>query len=253
MTTKTYNLHGEEPLPIGSPPPVPKPDPEEDFIRQLYGSKLQFDNKPLSEILLSASQKAQINPSLLLSSAIQEGMNYAVTRPDEVSEAYLNAGKTGLDTNAYPVDGFYNYGLDRFGDDYNRLKKYLPEGFDQRFKTFKAKNEKGEDITTAAFMSNEDALIAKSSFLKDAQSQIDQYSKRKKINIDDADKDYFVLAAYNGGIGNAKTMLDQYAKAKDRKKFISEGGTTKKEIHKNISGRLKRLPFLNQLISGTNM
>lgn len=247
MTTQTY----PEPLPVGSPPPqLPEKDPEEDFIRQLYNSKINYDNRPVSDLIKSVAQKTSINPSLLFSSAIQEGLNYAVTRPDEISEAYGIASDAGeIDGNTFPVDGFYNYGLDRFGEDYSRLKKYLPEGFEQRFKPFKAKNEKGESITTAAFQTNEDALIAKSAVLKHTQEQIDSYAKKKGFVIPEEDKDYFVLAAYNSGIGRGKTILDEYIKAKDKRKFIDEGLTTKKEVHNNIAPRLKRMRFLTQLMS----
>lgn len=261
MTTKTYNQSStptgepkKEPLPIGSPsPPLPEKDPDEDFIRQVYGHKLNYDNKPISEIIKSVSRQTSINPALLFSSALQEGMNYAVTRPDEVSDAYVTATEHNeIDESKYPVDGFYNYGLDRFGDNYQRLKKYLPEGFDQKFKVFKAKNEKDEDINTAAFDTNESALIAKTAMLKDAQAQIEDYAKKKGITIPDEDKYYFVLAAYNSGVGKGKTILDEYAKSKDKRKFLDEGLTTKKQVHANISPRLKRMKWLTQLFSETN-
>lgn len=257
MTNKTYPKlplpTGEPPktvLPEGSPLPKPPDDPEEPFVRKMYGSNMSYDNRPMSAIVKSVSEKTKINPSLLLSSAMQEGMNQAITHPDEVSEAYVNS--KDIDHNAFPVDGFYNYGLDRFGDNYQRLKKYLPEGFEQRFKPFKAINEKKEPITTAAFDTNESALIAKSAMLKDAQVQIEEYAKKKGITIPEEDKDYFVLSAYNGGIGNGKSILDEYAKAKDKRKFIDEGQTTKKQVHSNISPRLKRMKLIQRILSETN-
>lgn len=224
----------------------PKKDPEEDILRKMYQQKMSFDNRNVSDVVKSAATKSGIDPALLFSSAFQEGMNLAISKPDEISEAYLNSG---VDSNAYPVDGFYNYGLDRFGDDYNRLKKYLPEGFDQRFKTFKAKNEKGQDVTTAAFINNEDALIAKAAVMKDVESQLDNYAKKKGVTINPEDRPYFILASYNGGLGNGKTMLDEYSKAKDKRKFIDEGLTTRKGVHKNILPRLSRVKLINQLIS----
>lgn len=256
MTTKDYNIPKPvipqtEPIPVGSPPPpLPEKDPEEDIIRQMYSQNIQFDNKPVSEIIRSVSEKSGINPSLLFSSALQEGMNLAINKPDEISEAYTNAiNRQEVDPHTYPVDGFYNYGLDRFGDDYSRLKKYLPEGFETRFKTFKAKNEKGESITTAAFQNNEDALIAKSAVMKDIQQRLDDYAIKRKIKIEDADKDYFVLAAFNGGLGNAKTMLDQYSKAKNKRQFIERGETTRKGVHQNIIPRLQRMKLVSQILS----
>lgn len=243
---------GVEPLPVGSPLPK-KPlieDPEAPFIRKMYGSQMNFDKRAVSDIVKSAAQKSGVRPELLFSSAIQEGMNYAITRPDDASEAYVKALEDkSIDAKAFPVDGFYNYGLDRFGENYARLKKYLPAGFEQRFKTFKAKNEKNEDISPAAFASNEDALIAKAAMLKDVQAQIEDYAKKKGIVIADEDKDYFVLASYNGGLRNGKTILEEYAKAKDKRKFLDAGETTRKEVHKNIGPRLKRMKFLKELLA----
>jgi hypothetical protein len=304
MTIKNYMLPGK---PIQPPAPTPK-DPEEDIIRNIYRHKIQFDNKPIGDIVKSVSKTYQVRPDLLLSSAIQEGMNKAVSNPDAVSEAYLLASeKQGLDKKSYPVDGFYNYGLDMFGAEYGRLKKHLPAGFDKKFKTFKASNEvdernyykgvyniavsnnlidkefkkkfinkktgkvntnayydaldeavgsykgvlpsKKQSATTAAFMTNEDALIAKAAMLKDVQNQVEVYAKKNGVKIDDADKDYFVLAAYNSGLKNAKIMMNEYAKAKDRKGYIERGETEQKEVHNNISPRLKRLKFIKKLLS----
>jgi hypothetical protein len=227
----------------------PKPDPEEDLIRKMYQQKLRFDNRPVYDVVKSASMKGGIDPSLLFSSAFQEGMNLAISKPDEISQSYIDAK---VDESKFPVDGFYNYGLDWFGGDYQRLKKYLPEGFDQRFTMFKAKNEQGKEVPSAAFIDNESALIAKAAVIRDVQDQLNSYAKKKGIKIDPADMNYFTLVAYNGGVGNGKTILDEYAASKDKRKFIDEGQTTKKELHKNVSPRLKRLQFLTQLMSEQN-
>lgn len=229
--------------------PVVKPAPY-DFdteMRGAYKKVIPFDNKPAIEVARSAATKAGINPSLLFSSAYQEGMNKSILDPDTVSEAFTNAEKKGLDTKTYPVDGFYNYGLDTFGDRYATLKKYLPEGFDKRFKVFGAKNEKNENIRTAAFMTNEDALIAKSAMLREAADNLAKFAKEKKITVAPEDLDYFTLAQYNGGPKNARHMLLEYAKAKDKRSYIDKGETSKKQVHGNISPRLQRMKLAQEL------
>lgn len=232
--------------------PDPKPKKPYDFdaeLRGAYKKAMAFDNKPAIEVARAAATRGGVKPSLLLSSAYQEGMNKAILNPDMVSEAFINAEAKGLDTKTYPVDGFYNYGLDTFGNNYSRLKKYLPEGFEKRFKVFGVKNEKNENVSSAAFMTNEDALVAKAAMLRDATDSVANYAKKKGIKLDPDDADYFVLASYNGGFGNAKTMLDQYAKAKDKKGFISRGETSKKEIHKNILSRIQRMKLADELFN----
>jgi hypothetical protein len=224
----------------------PSGDPEEEAIRKMYRQKLRFDNRGVNDVIKSAALKGGVDPSLLFSSAFQEGMNLAISKPDEISQSYLDAK---VDESKFPVDGFYNYGLDWFGGDYPRLKKYLPEGFDQRFTVFKAKNEKGKEVPTAAFVDNESALLAKAAVIRDVQEQLNAYAKKKGITIAPEDMNYFTLGAYNSGIGNGKSMMDEYAKAQDKRKFIDEGETTKKEVHNNISPRLKRLSFINKLIA----
>lgn len=213
-------------------------------MRVLYKNKMNYDEKPVKDIVLSAAQKGKVNPALLFSSAFGEGMNKAITKQDEVGSSFPDK-----DFDDFPVDGFFNYGLDRFGDNYERLKKFLPAGFDKQFKTYNATNEKNEKVSTAAFRTNEDALIAKSAMLNDASSQVQDYAKQKGVDIDASHLDYFTLAGYNGGLGNAKIMVDEYAKAKDKNDFVDSGLTSRKGIHKNIKGRLSSMRTADQLLN----
>jgi hypothetical protein len=222
-------------------------DPMKKEMKVLYKRNLSYDNRPAIDVVRSAAVKTGVNPALLFSSAFQEGMNKAIAKPDEASEAYSNANKKG-ELNGFNVDGFYNYGLDTFGDRYNDLKKYLPEGFDKRFKTYKAQNEKKEWVNTAAFISNEDALIAKSAFLRAEMDTVDKYAKKKGIALDDEAKNYFTLASYNAGFGNAQKMLDKYASAKDKKAFVQKGDSEWMKVHKNISPRLSNMKIAQELL-----
>lgn len=228
--------------------PGDPPNPMAKEMRQLYKKNVSFDNRTAIDVARTAAQKGGISPSLLFSSAFTEGYNKAIAHPDDVSEAYINAQNKGFDTKNYPVDGFFNYGLDTFGDRYGQLKKYLPAGFDQRFKTYPAFNEKGQKVTTAGFKSNEDALIAKSAMLRNEADTVSNYAKSKGVTLDDNAKNYFTLASYNGGFGNAKIMLDEYSKSADKQKFIKEGQTSRKGVHKNIYGRIQNMALAQQLL-----
>lgn len=241
--------------------PIDPDNPVARSLRKHYKDVMHYDNKPAIDVVRSAAQKSGVDPSLLLSSAFQEGMNLSLTNPDDVSEAYVNAENKGFDSKTYPVDGFYNYGVDTFGDRYKDLMKkgYLPKDFEDRFKSYPALNEieekkkaKGEPfkyVNTAAFKTNEDALIAKSAILRDEMDNVSQYAKKKGVSLDKDAANYFTLASYNGGFGNAKLMLDEYANAKDKKKFISEGQTTRKGVHKNVVPRMDNMKLATELLN----
>lgn len=216
-------------------------------MRKSGRTPMVYDNGGLpTDIAKRVATKAGVKPSLLFSSAWQEGMNKAALSPDLVSKSYNdNESKLG----DYPVDGFFNYGLDTIGDRYDKIKKYLPEGFEQKLKFYKATNEKNQPITTAAFKTNEDALTAKAAFMKYEMDNVNDYATKKGIALDDKAKDYFMLASYNGGLGNAQKMIDEYASATDKDKFIDEGQTRLKEVHKNIKTRLDNMKVADELFN----
>lgn len=225
--------------------PAPKTDTISDEMKVLYNKKMNFDDKSAKDIVNGVAKAQGVNPALLFSSAFQEGMNKAIAKPDTVSQDYINSKLE----NDYPVDGYYNYGLDTFGDKYAQLKKYLPDGFDKQFKTFTATNEKGQKVNTAAFKTNADALTAKAAMLKDTAQQVQDYAAQKKINIDPKYLDYFTLAGYNSGMDDTKKIIDEYGAAKDKDAFINQGQTKYKQVHNNIYPRLQRMKLAQDLLS----
>lgn len=230
---------------FGEDDPKKKENPFGKEMRVLSHKKLPYDNLDSLELSRVAAKQTGVNPALLLPSAFQEGLNKAIAHPDEVSEAYINA-KIGDD---FPVDGFYNYGIDKFGDYLPKIQQYLPKDFEQRYKTFQATNEIGEPITTVAFKSNQDAMIVKGAILRDAMNEVDTYAKEKGVVLDEDAKNYFTLARYNAKPETFKLMMDEYSQAADKKKFIKEGLTSKKNIHKNISPRLENMTIANELLN----
>lgn len=218
-----------------------------DEMRVLYNRPLKYDNKPTDEVVKSAAKISGVDPAMLFTSSFQEGMNQAIVHPDDVSEAYENANKTG-GLKGFPVDGFYGYGLDTFGQKLDRLKKYLPPGFENEYRVYDAENEQKSKIKTAAFKNNHSALIAKSAMLRDISDTVDAMATKRGVKLDDKAKQYFTMAAYNGGEGNARMMLDEYVQAKDKNDFIDNGRTSRGGVHKNISPRLKRMQLSNELL-----
>jgi hypothetical protein len=242
-----------------APVPVKKPATTYDPVAEmkiLSQRKMAVDNKTPIEITQNAAKNVGLNPKLLYGSAYVEGLNKAVAHPGEVSEAY-EAARDGwrmdkyeggkkitvpkVDMKDYPVDGFYNYGLDTFGTRYDEFVKkgYLKPEFKDRFQTYDAYNEKGQTVKTAAFRTNEDAMTAKAAFLRANQDTVNAYAKKKNIQLDDQARDYFTMAAYNGGEGNAYGMMDDYMKAPDKKNYFTAQHKTYGAIHKNLAPRLQ--------------
>jgi hypothetical protein len=230
--------------------PAKKPFDFGEEMKAGYKTKLKYDNNaPLNEVLLAAAKEGKIDPSELMTSAWVEGMNKAAADPDSVSEAYNAAAAKDPTINQFPVDGFHNYGVDTFGNNYEALKKYLPAGFEQRFKLYDAVNEQKSPIKTAAFKTNRDALVAKAAFMNMEKDNIKNYAKKHGVELDDKAQKYFTMAAFNGGPGRARQMVDEYVKAKDKNAYIDKGQTQYGQIHKNISPRMKMLEMAKGLLN----
>lgn len=223
---------------LAGPPKGKKKNYIADDIKSLYKKNVPVDNKPVFSLIKEAAEVGGVDPEMLFASAFQEGMNKAVAYPDEISQAYEN-NLSYEDQQAFPVDGFYNYGLDRFAERYDSLKKYLPEDFE--FKEFEGVNEKKSKVRTAAFKDNKSALIAKAAMIRAEMDTVRDYASKKGIPLDKKAVQYFTMAAYNGGFGNAKIMLDEYATSKDKTSFIDKGMTSRKGVHVNIMPRMENI------------
>lgn len=229
---------------LAGPPKGKKKNYIADDIRSLYKKNMPVDEKPVYSLIKEAAQIGGVDPEMLFASAFQEGMNKAVAAPDEISQAYEQLSLE--DQEAYPVDGFYNYGLDRFAERYDTLKKYLPEGFE--FKEFEGVNEKKSKVRTAAFKDNKSALIAKAAMIRAEMDTVRDYASKKGVPLDKKAVQYFTMAAYNGGFGNAKIMLDEYAAAKDKNAFIDKGMTSRKGVHQNIQPRMENITVASSVL-----
>jgi hypothetical protein len=63
---------------------------------------------------------------------------------------------------------------------------------------------------TAAFKDDASAYYAKAAFLRSEQDNLLSYAKQKGYNLTPEETKFFTMAAYNGGSGNGKSMLDFY-------------------------------------------
>ena len=139
--------------PAGGAPPKPADNGERKLVRKYATSVLPGGKKSLVDVSRDVAKKLNLDPNMITSSALVEGVN-AMFNPknkmvngglDWASGAYYTAGERGLvDINKYPVDAFYYAGLDNFGPMVEGLKKkgYLPKDMD--FALYPAWNESVE-------------------------------------------------------------------------------------------------------------
>jgi hypothetical protein len=218
--------------------------PEFDFNTELKNSgHFLKEGKPTSQLVKEAAEESMtgINPKLLFANAWIEGMNKAVINNIDAP------GGSNKDLN-YPVSGFGFYGVDTFMDKYDKIKKYLPAGFKSKFKPSVRVNELKQNVNSADFKTHKDALIAQAAMLKYEQDNVKNYAKSRGINLDEDALDYFTMASFNGGFGAGRKMLDEYSASNNKKAFITNGLTSKKQIHKNVMRRMNIRQTADDLI-----
>lgn len=217
-------------------PPQPSKKSQLDLVLE---SPSKFDSgKTFHDIVKEVATEFKVDPRLLWSSSFVEGMNLAALKPNQVSNAYLAEHEKNSKILDYPVDGFYNYGLDNFGDTYPELVKrgYLPKDFD--YYSYKTTNEQNRPIKTAAFRSNRDAVMAKAAYLKYEADRVKHYATKQKLELTPDEQAFFTMAAYNGGLGSAQAMLEDLKKSGlTPSAFIKQGKTSKGQVYKNVKPR----------------
>lgn len=150
-------------------------------------------------------QKYGVDPSLLYTSAMEEGMS-----------ALFKNKITGIDTKGRkPSDPNYmemgwnkdysvkheSLGLNTFNERYPELVQggYLPKDFKKNF-------------SNEGFRSVESAMEAKAALMKFHYDDIDKYARQNGIALSPKARDFFALADYSGGEGMGHKMLSDYSR-----------------------------------------
>lgn len=220
---------------------------EKVIIKGILKDKFPVDEQVVMDVIKNVSSQTGLDPAFLAANAMQEGMN------DVIINKRKGKFMDYTEFEDYPVSGYAYYGLDTFGSKYPELVKkgYLPTDFNKNFVPNQKKNEKQQDIMSAEFKTNKDALLAKSAMIRDIADNVDEYAKKNGINLEPKAKNYFIMSAYNGGFGNAKIMMDEMKGSNvSQSEFISKGLTSRKGVHKNIAPRMDKIDMINEILLG---
>lgn len=168
------------------------------------------DTQSFRDSSIQAAKGVGLDPSLFWASAAEEGATGLI--PDK--DGNITTGdESHVDVNGkYPVDGFTNFGLDHFHDQFKELVKrgYLPKDFDYQKATIK-NPENGEVVNSGNFKNVADALKAKAAFIRMEQDNLDDWTKKSGgVELSPTARQFFTVVAYNGGPGTAHKMINYY-------------------------------------------
>ena len=145
--------------------------------------------RPMKEIIMEVAQKHNINPEILYTSAMEEGMG--------------QAAKSGKEFNFPAIDGFGFFGLDD-------LDKF---GVEEKYTPVQRTNEQGRVVNSGVFNSVADALSAKARAFNYFKGKVNKFLERNNIKDASPDAiDFLTMQAYNAGDGVLPKYLNKYKK-----------------------------------------
>jgi hypothetical protein len=176
-------------------------------VKKVYRWSGYVDDKREQNVVTIIENAAKLNnliPSFLCTIAIGEGFGLWI---DD------NYGAHSVNVNN-PVDGFGSLGLDHFGSDFNRTKKYLPKDYNEgdEFTKDSAVNEHGNDVQTALFKNVKSGIQALSGTLALRKQIFLNHSRLfgyiKSFGNPNNEQLAFWLYVYFQGEGRAKKYLE---------------------------------------------
>lgn len=168
----------------------------------VYGGQ---NAKTSKELALAATSKLGIDPALFYASAMEEGQSGLY--PNEKGDLRVGSHTT----KDFPIEGSADLGLDTFVGRYPEFVKkgYLPADFKSKFTPLKTKNS-DDTQDSALYKTLDDALLAKAAFVKSNYDEVDEYTKKKGIDLSPKARDFFALINYNAGSGTGQQMINDY-------------------------------------------
>lgn len=165
------------------------------------------DKLTSKQIAVNASGKLGLDPALLYSSAMEEGMSGLY--PNNEGQVDFSGDEN------YPVSGYQSFGLDTFSDAFPTLVKkgYLPQEFEKEFKKKVEPPREGDNkvaVNSADFSNADAGFRAKAAMTKNYRDEVEDFASKNKIKLSDKAKDFFTLVSFNAGPTNARKMLKEY-------------------------------------------
>ena len=226
--------------------------------REDWGDKLsnKFPNgkNTVKESIYNAAKQSRIDPGLLYTSSMEEGMKLALNNKDsfERRSGYNEYRKTNpKGAQEYPIDGGYFYGLNTFGDKYGVTIKpsSLPRGF--KYAPYDQKDSDGRKLyTSAAFRSHDDAISAKAAMMKQVEGAMTARLTKNNLELSPDARKFFDMVGYNMGEDKTIEMIKSYQQKgylKDDKFLDSKFQPASwKEPYTNVQRRYQNYKILNE-------
>ncbi|MGI9541780.1 MAG: hypothetical protein ACR2MX_00900, partial [Cyclobacteriaceae bacterium] len=155
---------------------------------------------------------------------VGEGLGLTYMDSDRNSSHYVDVGGKPTLRTDLEVDGFVVLGVDDFGTEYNRYKKFLPTDFnkgtlvtdktgrhltkgDHEFGTYPTTNELGETVYPGFFRDLEASLRGFAATVAHRKSIFHRDAKALKYATPTADQEAYWIYVYYQGEGRAKRYL----------------------------------------------
>lgn len=198
-------------------------------------------------IATKAAKKYGLDPALLYSSAMEEGMSGLFKDKSGMDTRHRKPGDFGYQDfygdKEFSINGGQSFGFQTFADRFPELVKkgLLPESFASKFRSKDAPmNQQGSNEVREKnnFKSVEDAMQAKAAMMKYHYDDIDGYAKSKGISLSPKAREFFALVEFNAGEGTGHSMLNDYHNNGylENDKFLEKRPTSGKGIKESSYG-----------------
>lgn len=227
--------------------------------REDWGDKLsnKFPNgtKSVKDVINTAAKQMGVDPGLLYTSSMEEGMKLALQGEDtgERRAGFKEfRSKNPKAAQQYPIDGGYFYGLNTFGDKYGKIIKpsSFPAGY--KFQPYPQTDPKTGEVfyNSAAFKSHDDAIMAKAGMMRQVEDAMNARYKKNNINLSPEAQKFFSMVGYNMGEDKTIEMIKSYEQKgylkDDRFLDANFQPASWKEPYTNVQRRYQNYKILNE-------